>query len=366
MTAALQLQGLRRTHRGAAVPALAGLDLDVRAGDAVALLGPSGSGKTTVLRLVAGLDAPDSGDILIDGSSVLAVPPERRGIAMVSQRPLLFPHLSVTDNVAFAPRMAGASKRDARDQADRFLELVQLGGFGRRRPRTLSGGQQQRVALARALAAEPEVLLLDEPFSAVDPALRADMHQLLLELRAVLQPTILIVTHDHHEAALLADTIAVLIDGSLHQLSPAGLLYSRPESLTISRFLGGLNEIPGQLVDGRHRSALGNLQVASPCELRDGPSVMVVRQEAVRLVAASSAEATATGRIERVTPRGARLLVEVRTAVGSLFAEASPGHAVRAGDEVGLVLPVDQRAVVSGHADAGTPLSREGVGAPVR
>ena len=313
-----------------------------------------------------GLDAPDSGDVRIDGASVLAMPPEQRRIAMVSQRPLLFPHLSVTDNVAFAPRMAGVAKRESRRQADRFLELVQLGGFGRRRPVTLSGGQQQRVALARALTANPAVLLLDEPFSALDPSLRADMQQLLLELRAVLQPTILLVTHDHHEAALLADTIAVLVDGTLHQLSTAPLLYSQPKSLQISRFLGCLNEIPGQLVGGRHRSTLGFLETAQPHELPDGPAVLVIRQEAIRLVALTSADATVTGRVERVTPRGARLLVEVHTVVGPLFAEASPGQVVRAGDAVGLVLPVDQRAVVADQADAARSRSPEGVGVPAR
>lgn len=353
MTASLQLSDVTRTHEGAPAPVLSGLDLHVAAGDAVAILGPSGSGKTTILRLVAGLDAPDSGDILIDGASVLARPPEQRGIAMVAQRPRLFPHMSVLDNVAFGPLMGGASRREARGTAEQFLDLVQLHGLARRRPMTLSGGQQQRVALARALAANPAVLLLDEPFSALDPSLRADMHQLLIELRAVLEPTILLVTHDHQEAVLLADTIAVLIDGAVHQHGTAGDLYSRPASLTVSRFLGCLNEVPGEVVSGRHSSALGEIPVLDAAGVTDGPAALVIRQEAVRLVDAT--DATIVARVERVVPLGARSLVEVATSAGPLFAEAQPGQHVRGGDVVGLVLAPEQCVLLPVQAGEGTP-----------
>ncbi len=352
MTASLHLTKVSRTHEGAATPVLSDLDLHVGAGDALAILGPSGSGKTTVLRLVAGLDAPDGGDIRIDGVSVLARPPEQRGIAMVAQRPRLFPHMSVLDNVAFGPLMGGASRREARRTAEQFLDLVQLPGLARRRPTTLSGGQQQRVALARALAANPAVLLLDEPFSALDPSLRADMHQLLLELRAVLQPTILLVTHDHHEAVLLADHVAILIDGQVHQHGTASELYAHPASLTVSRFLGCLNEIPGDLVSGHHSSALGLIQVPPRPRHDDGPAVLVIRQESVRLV--DPGVATVVARVERVVPLGARSLVEVVTAAGPLFAEAQPGQAVRSGDVVGLLLAPEQCVLLPGQAGAGT------------
>jgi putative spermidine/putrescine transport system ATP-binding protein len=340
MNASLQLTDVSRTHKGAPTPVLGGFDLHVAAGDAVAILGPSGSGKTTVLRLVAGLDAPDTGDIRIDGASVLTRPPEQRGIAMLAQRPRLFPHMSVLDNVAFGPRMTGASRREARRQAEQYLDLVQLPGLGRRQPSTLSGGQQQRVALARALAANPAVLLLDEPFSALDPSLRADMHQLLLELRALLQPTIVLVTHDHQEAVLLADTIAILIDGQVHQQGTARQIYDQPASITVSRFLGCLNEIPGEVVSGCHVSALGQIPV--PQAGPNGPATLVIRQEAVRLVEQASTAATVIGRVERIVPLGARSLVEVATSVGPLFAEASSGQDFRTGDTVGIVLPTEQ------------------------
>ena len=350
MTAALSAVGLTRAFAGASSPALLGLDLDVPAGDCVALLGPSGSGKTTTLRLVAGLDAPDSGDVRIGGLSVVGLPPERRGMSMVSQRPLLFPHLSVRDNIAFAPRMAGLSKREAHVEAERYLGLVQLAGYGRRRPGTLSGGQQQRVALARALAASPAVLLLDEPFSALDPALRDDMHQLLIDIRTALRPTILMVTHDREEAVRLADSIGVLVDGSLLQCAAAHDLYRRPASLQVSRFLGSLNEISGHLVDGRHVSALGSLKLPKTELPNTGAAVLVVRQEAVRLVDATSSGAI-VGVVERVTPRGARMLVKVSTQGGALYAESAPGEVISAGDRVGLEIPVDQRWVVADQAD---------------
>lgn len=342
MNASLHLTDVSRTHEGARTPVFAGLNLHVAAGDSVAILGPSGSGKTTILRLVAGLDAPDTGDIRIDDASVLRRPPEQRGIAMLAQRPRLFPHMSVLDNIAFGPLMTGASRRESRRQAEQYLDLVQLPGLARRRPSTLSGGQQQRVALARALAASPSVLLLDEPFSALDPSLRADMHRLLLELRALLQPTIVLVTHDHQEAALLADSIAILIDGQIRQQGTAKQLYEQPASITVSRFLGCLNEIPGEVVSGRHVSALGNFPLPLAEHVPNGPATLVIRQEAVRLVDQASTAATVIGRVERIVPMGARSLFEVATGAGSFFAEAPPGQIFGPGDTIGMVFPIEQ------------------------
>ncbi len=347
MSAALSVCGLHRAFPGTDAPALDSLDLRIGPGRCVAVLGPSGSGKTTALRLIAGLDAPDRGDVIIDGRSVLALPPERRGLAMVSQRPLLFPYLSVLDNVAFAARMNGAPRRTARRSAQRYLDLVQLTSSARRRPATLSGGQAQRVALARALAAEPAVLLLDEPFSALDPVLRADMHRLLAEVRAVLEPTILLVTHDQDEAATVADSIAVLMNGHLLQHDAPARLYARPASLAVSRFLGGLNEIPGHLVDGVHHSALGPLALAPGATILNGPAVLLVRQESVVLVSADEPRVDAVGRVARSAPRGARQLVQITTAAGIIHAEPAAGQAPAVGASVGLLLPVQARTAVA-------------------
>lgn len=367
MSAELTLRGLSRRYGATGQPALADVDLTVPAGSCVAVVGPSGSGKTTVLRLASGLDYPDTGDVLLDGNSVLHTPPEDRGMAMMFQRPLLFPHRNVLDNVAFSARMRGASRRRARVEAAEYLDLVQLYGFGGRHPAELSGGQEQRVALARALAAEPRVLLLDEPFSALDAALRSEMHDLLRRVRALLDPTIVLVTHDDHEAASLGDRIAVLSSGRLVQHSPVDRIYSRPNSLVVARQMGGRNEVPGDVHGHHHRSALGSL--ALPVDVRppQGPGVLVFRQESVQVTDIDDPGANLCGTVTAVRGNGARSLVTVDvdpaadTAPGRLIyihAETPPGHRAGTGDRVGLRL--------APHAFAVVPFdSEKGVGRPV-
>ena len=191
----LRLADLCKTYPGADRPALAGLDLTVETGTLTALLGPSGCGKTTAMRLVAGLLRPDAGDVLLDGHSILALPPERRGVAMVFQNPLLFPHLTVAGNLGFGLRMRGLPASEISDRVGAMLERVRLDGLGPRRPVELSGGQQQRAALARALILQPKVLLLDEPLSNLDPTLRDEMRSLIRDLQRETGITTLIVTH---------------------------------------------------------------------------------------------------------------------------------------------------------------------------
>ncbi|WP_116450700.1 ABC transporter ATP-binding protein [Blastococcus litoris] len=354
----LELRGLRRVHGRDQVPALDGLDLDVPAGSCVAIVGPSGSGKSTVLRLTAGLDAPTAGSVHLDGTDLAGVLPERRGMAMVFQRPLLFPHLSVRDNVAFADRVRGVPRRAARRRAEDFLDLVRLDGFGDRPARTLSGGQEQRVALARALAAEPRVLLLDEPFSALDTRLREEMHELVADLRMRLDPTILLVTHDPAEADALADAVAVLDGGRLLQAGPMRELYGQPVSLGVSRLLGGRTEVPGTVRAGVHHSPLGGLALPRPAA--DGPAVLVIRHEAVVVTTADDPSADAVGTVVRIRRRGLRALVtvEISSAAGtaSVDAELAPGREIANGRTVGLRLPVaDRSAVPPAGPGTGTP-----------
>ena len=355
MTGHLRLQGLRRDFP-TAPGVLDGVDLDVPPGGCVALLGPSGSGKTTLLRLVAGLDTPDAGRVLVDGEDLGGVPPERRRTAMVFQQPRLFPHLSVRDNVAFPLVVHRTPRQRARAEGMRFLSLVGAADLSARRPDSLSGGQQQRVALARALAAAPDVLLLDEPFSALDPAVRVEMHRLLTELRAVVEPTLLFVTHDRQEAGAVADTVAVLLGGRIVQHDTLDRLYGRPVSLAVSRFLGGLNELPGRVVAGVHRSAAGALPLVDPAQ--DGPAVLVVRQEAVELVDPGAPGAHLHGTVAGVTAHGVRSLVEVATAGGALYAETPPGQRWVPGAQVGVVLPPAQRSVVGVAAAPGDDRDR--------
>ena len=281
MSATLEIDALTKAF-GAAT-ALDRVSFSVAAGECLAVLGPSGSGKSTVLRSIAGLDLPSSGRILVDGSDVAGVAPERRGMAMVFQRPLLFPHLSVLDNVGFAATVAGQPKSEARADARQFLELVQLEGFGERPISALSGGQEQRVALARALAARPRVLLLDEPFSALDPELRADMHSLLGQIRRQLNPTIVMVTHDRDEAAVVADRVALLSAGRLLQHDTVERLYTRPVSLEVSRLMGGRIELAGEVRAGVHHSAIGEVPAPEGEDWADGIGMLVVRHEAVHV-----------------------------------------------------------------------------------
>jgi putative spermidine/putrescine transport system ATP-binding protein len=354
MSAALTLYGLTHDYGGPA-PALSDLTLHVPAGSCLAVVGPSGSGKTTMLRLASGLDRPDHGDVLLDGASVLEVAPEDRGIGMVFQRPLLFPHRSVLDNVAFSARVRGAGRRRARADAEEYLELVQLSGYGSRHPGELSGGQEQRVALARALAAWPRVLLLDEPFSALDAALRGEMHDLVGQVRTALDPTIVLVTHDQAEAASLADCVAVLSAGRLVQLDTVDRIYSRPTSLTTARQMGGRNEVPGRVRGHHHHSVLGSL--ALPVDVRPppGPGVLVFRQESVQVTDPDARDALAEGTVVASRPVGARRLLTIEV-IGRgtsydgpavhVYAEASPGQPVREGDRVGLRLPPHALSVV--------------------
>ncbi len=288
MSASLTLDAITKVFVDRERPAVDAVSFAVAAGECLAVLGPSGSGKSTVLRSIAGLDVPTAGRILVDGTDVAGVAPERRGMAMVFQRPLLFPHLSVLDNVAFAATVAGQPRREARADARQFLELVQLEGFGTRPVTALSGGQEQRVAIARALAARPRVLLLDEPFSALDPELRSDMHALLAAIRAQLAPTVVIVTHDREEAATVADRVALLEHGRLLQHDTVERLYTRPASLSVARLMGGRNEVPGEVARGVHVSAAGRIAAPDGDEWLDGPGTLVVRQEAVQVAGAGT------------------------------------------------------------------------------
>lgn len=351
MSADLVLTRLAKRFPGAEAVALDDLSLTVAAGECTAVLGRSGSGKSTLLRVIAGLETPDAGTVSISGVDVGAVVAERRGVGMVFQRSLLFPHLTVRDNVAFADRVAGASKSVARERAERFLGMVQLAGYGDRRVGELSGGQEQRVAIARALAAEPAVLLLDEPFSALDPALRADMHDLLATIRQAVAPTIVLVTHDRDEAAGVADRIAVMDHGVLLHESTVADAYRRPRTVQVSRLMGGRNEIPGRVVGDRHVSALGRIPLRGAAE--EGEAVLLIRQEDVGLADLTAPTAPEAARLEAtvsgVRRAGARSDLVLEAAGGiRLHAEAAGTTQRLPGDRVAVELPLAALHVVAG------------------
>lgn len=256
--------------------------LAIREGEFFSLLGPSGCGKTTLLKLVAGLLEADGGEVWVGDENLTNVPPESRRFAMVFQQSLLFPHKTIEDNVAFGLKMQKVGKPQRLKAARGMLEHVGLSGFGSRFPDELSGGQQQRVALARALVANPRVLLMDEPFSALDPGLRVEMRELLSRIQKEFRVTVLFVTHDRDEAFALSDRIAVMGDGKLQQVGSARELYECPETTTVASFLGLRNILGGVIENGHFASADQLIEVAVNRPLANGDYFMIIRPEALK------------------------------------------------------------------------------------
>lgn len=255
------------------------ISLDVQPGEMVTLLGPSGCGKTTVLRSIGGFLEPDSGDILIRGRSVLSLPPEKRPTAMVFQSYNLWPHMTVQDNLAFGLKIRKRKKVEIERSVTEALELVQLSGAARKYPGELSGGQQQRVALARALLLQPDVLLLDEPFSALDAKLRMEMREELREIQTKTGMTMVFVTHDQEEALSISDRIVVMHAGKIEQLSTPQDIYDRPGSLFVASFIGRINLMRG-ISDGQH-IAVGSKVVSQDgsTSIPAGACTLAVRPE---------------------------------------------------------------------------------------
>ncbi len=283
-------QGLSKRY--GRVTAVRDLSLSVERGRTVALLGPSACGKTTLLRLIAGFETPDAGSINLKGRTLAGpgtfVPPERRRVGMVFQDYALFPHLSVEANVVFGlPR-----GRDGR-RARTLLSLVGLEGLGSRMPHQLSGGQQQRVALARTLAAEPELVLLDEPFSNLDSTLRVQVRADVRRVLESLGTTAIFVTHDQEEALSLAQKVAVMLDGSIHQVGTPWEVYTRPASQQVAEFMGDANFLPGQARDGYVECELGALPVLASFA---GPAEVMIRAENLQLTTDSGQPVEVVGR----------------------------------------------------------------------
>ena len=315
---------------------LRGVDLRVEQRSVVALLGPSGCGKTTLLRSIAGLERPDAGSIVVSGDVVFGpgvdMAPEQRNIGMVFQDYALFPHLDVAGNVGYGL----SRKQRAGLRVEQALELVGLGGLGARQPGALSGGQQQRVALARAIAPEPSVLLLDEPFSNLDTALRvqvrSEIHQLLVELGI----TTIFVTHDQEEAFVLGDSVAVMFDGRIVQQATPAELYSRPATPWVAEFVGDANLVRATALGASAQSVVGTVPLA---EARNGPAIVLLRPEELRLAAGGDAV------VELIEFYGHDTVYLVRTPHGPqlrIRAGSSPQHS--RGDAV-TVTYVGPRAV---------------------
>ncbi|MBN9471654.1 MAG: ABC transporter ATP-binding protein [Bosea sp.] len=242
------------TKRFGKVTAVDALSLSIHAREFFALLGPSGCGKTTLMRMLAGFEQPDEGEILLDGVDITTVPPHQRPVNMMFQSYALFPHLSVGDNIAYGLKREGLPKAQVRERVDAMLKRVRLNGFEGRRPDQLSGGQRQRVALARALVKQPKLLLLDEPLGALDKKLREATQYELMDLQTDLGLTFMVVTHDQDEAMTMADRMAVMDQGRLLQIAPPDLIYEAPANRFVAEFVGDIN-----LIEGRVTAVEGDL-----------------------------------------------------------------------------------------------------------
>ena len=336
---ALRIAGLERVY--GPIVALSGVDLEVRQAEMLTVLGPSGCGKTTVLRLVAGLEQPDAGTIEIAGRRVTgpggSVPPERRRVGMVFQDYALFPHLSVADNVAYGIR------RDP-DRAVRvaeLLELVNLPDAGDRMPHELSGGMQQRVAMARALAPRPDIVLLDEPFSNLDAALRTQLRGDLREILRAAGASAILVTHDQDEALTLGDRMAVMVRGRIEQCDPPEIVYGEPATPFVATFVGTGNLVHADCHLGVGMTRLGPVRLVGASARIAGGALAVIRPEHVELEEAADGPAEAGAwRVVRRRFTGSEILLEVEAPDGlRLWCEAGPAvRRLRIGDAVRLRL----------------------------
>ncbi len=297
--ARLELDHLVKRYGSGGEPAVKDVSLDVADSEFVCLLGPSGCGKTTTLRIIGGFLAPDSGDVRIDGASVVKQPPERRPTAMVFQRYALWPHMTVWHNLAFGLQVRRRPRAEIERRVQQALELVGLPGLGKRYPAQLSGGQQQRVALARALVLEPRILLLDEPLSNLDAQLRIHMRSELTAIQRRVGITTVFVTHDQEEAMTIADRIAVMHAGALEQMDAPEQLYTRPATLFVATFIGTMNVLSGR-VESDGWVAAGPFRLPRPADaaLTPGQSVTVgVRPEDLILEERGSGRPAAIGQV---------------------------------------------------------------------
>jgi spermidine/putrescine transport system ATP-binding protein len=339
-TQLVQVRGV--TRRFGTVEALSSVDLDIERGAFFSLLGPRGCGKTTLLRILAGFDQPDEGDVLLEGTSVLDVPPHRRPTNIVFQRHALFPHLTVAENVGFGLTTGGRRRRKARSRATKsaisaMLELIGMPEYGGRYPSELSGGQAQRVAVARALINRPRLLLLDEPLSALDQNERLAMRESLLNIHRDSGTTFLLVTHDQEEALSMSTAVALMNEGRIEQVGSPAALYGQPSTLFAARFIGAGSLLRGQVAkvsDGRAEVRAGLVRW-SPVAVgvAGGEQALVfLRPEEMRLV--GEADARVQGLVTTSVFLGASREVVVATPIGAVRLRTT--HPLRAGERVSI------------------------------
>jgi sulfate transport system ATP-binding protein len=360
----MTLELTRLNRRFSDYPALNDVSLTIAPGEFLALLGPSGSGKTTLLRILAGLDYPESGAVSFHGTDFLAAAPRQRKVGLVFQHYALFRHLTVAENVAFGlrvrPRRQRPSRADIRVRVEQLLKRVQLEGFGQRYPSQLSGGQRQRVALARALAVEPDLLLLDEPFGALDAQVRVNLRRWLRSLHEELGLTTVFVTHDQEEALELADRIAVMNRGRIEQVGTPREIYQQPATPFVCEFIGKANKLALRREDDRY-AAGGWTFAGDPWMGEHAQAIAYVRPEHLTLYATPLPGAW-QARLRHVYSAGsvAHLDLDVPALDRSLEADIATEDLVRLGLQVGMGLHVSpSQAVIFPQGRDGQPLAAD-------
>jgi putative spermidine/putrescine transport system ATP-binding protein len=323
----LTLDAVVQRYAGTPQPAVDGITLEIKAGELVALLGPSGCGKTTLLRIIAGFVEQTEGRVVVGGKVIDDLPPNQREVGVVFQNYALFPHMTAVENVSYGLACRGATKKEQVARAIEMLEMVQMVHLADRLPREMSGGQQQRVALARALAVNPRILLLDEPFAALDKSLRLDMQIEVKRIQRLAGITCLMVTHDQKEAQSMADRVAVINQGRLEQFDAPNEIYDNPATLFVNQFVGNANCLLGK-ISKTSDGALGSVSVAGAelparvtgSALRVGDAVQVcIRPEQLELMRTSQSEPQQglTGVLTLTLPQGPNVMQEVRLIDGT-------------------------------------------------
>lgn len=322
----IQLSIRDMTKRYKTGEGVSGISLDVKKGELITLLGPSGCGKTTVLRSIGGFLEPDSGDILIEGRSVVKLPPEKRPTSMVFQGYNLWPHMSIYDNLSFGLKIRKMSKMEIRSAVTEALRLVRLPGVEKKYPSQLSGGQQQRIAVARSLLLKPAVLLLDEPFSALDAKLRHEMREELREIQTETGLTMVFVTHDQEEALSLSDRIVVMNHGHIEQIAAPQDIYDAPDTLYVAQFIGKMNFLKG--VGEEDKLRVGPMIFPNGKRLT-GETVIAVRPEEIILDPGAKQETGLTGTIKHIMVLGHYAEVSVDLGEHGVIRAFRPRDSVR-------------------------------------